>query len=282
MSLNMLQRLRKLYSIGKKISIIKNEDTTSSFKVMIIDKIMEKLLLHDISIISLIEISKENKFVELDLAAIGSLARNIMETTNLYFHFAERKISAEEIEFRFEVLSLNYKMNLKNISKKLDFTIHYGFFDAESSRSIQINRLRKNENFRKLDRQTQNHILSGRKPTYNRKDIGIIEKEIESGLYNIFSSSIHSLYMGIGTNSIRHSFIYNGKITAIMILELSVEIAIIYTAHVLKDYLDLRKRYYNYLSDSEKADLKMFMSCENLDILLNSYRDKFSKQEFEI
>ena len=281
MSMDMLQKLKRVYNIGKKISIIENEDTPSSFRVMIIDKIMEKLLLHDKSIISLLEISKENEFVELDLAAIGSLARNIMEAANLYFHFAERKISAEEIEFRYKVLSLNHETNLKELSKKLDFTINYGFFDAETVRNIMVNSIKEDKGFQKLDRQTQNHILSGRKPTYNRKDIGILEKDVESGLYNIFSSSIHSLYMGLGTSSIRHSFVYNGKITGIMILELSIEIAVIYTAHVLKDYLNLRKRYYNYLSDNEKTDLKILMCCANLDILLDSYRDQFSKSKFE-
>ncbi len=93
MAANGFQKLNRVYSIGKKISVIDNGITISSFRVMIVDKIMEKILLHDKSIISLLKIAKENEFIELDLAAIGSLARNIMETTNLYFHFAERKIS---------------------------------------------------------------------------------------------------------------------------------------------------------------------------------------------
>ncbi len=132
-----------------------------------------------------------------------------------------------------------------------------------------------------MDKQTQSHILTGSKPTYKRGDIGILEKDVESGLYNIFSSSIHSLYMGLGTSSIRHSLVYNGKITGIMILELSIETAIIYTAHVLKDYLNLRKRYYNHLSDNDKSDLKELMGCEDLNILLDSYREEFSKNLFE-
>ncbi len=278
MAAGRFERLNKVYSIGRKISIIENGLTVSSLRVMIVDKIIEKLLLHDKSIISLFEIEKENEFAELDLAAIGSLARNIMETANLYFHFAERKISTDEIEFRYDLLSLNYQVNLINIFEKLSFPTKEGFLSEEIVRNIIVDMIQKNESFRKLDKQVQNHILAGRKPTYKRKDIGILEKNIESALYNIFSSSVHSLYMGLGANSIRRSPVYNGKITGVMILELSIEIATIYTAYVLKDYLNLRKKLYNYLSDDEKADLKELMDCDNLHMLLREYKEKFSRE----
>lgn len=58
---------------------------------------VEKMLLHDHSILRLTDVLSEQGAQELDVSLIASAARSIMETANLYFHMAQRKISPRSI-----------------------------------------------------------------------------------------------------------------------------------------------------------------------------------------
>ena len=67
---------------------------------------LEKILLHDHSILLLLSVVPE-QIQELDVSLIASAARNIMETTNIYFHISQRGIDTDSIEFRVDTMVLN-------------------------------------------------------------------------------------------------------------------------------------------------------------------------------
>lgn len=84
-----LTNLETLYSFSKKISIINSVKSATTQRTMILEKLLEKILLHDNSILLLLRVIPE-RTPELDVSLIASAARNIMETTNFYFHLSQR------------------------------------------------------------------------------------------------------------------------------------------------------------------------------------------------
>ena len=76
-----LTNLETLYSFSKKISIINSVKSATTQRTMILEKLLEKILLHDNSILLLLRVIPE-RTPELDVSLIASAARNIMETTN--------------------------------------------------------------------------------------------------------------------------------------------------------------------------------------------------------
>lgn len=268
--------LSQLYSIGKKISIIELDTTASVIRTYQLEKIVEKILLHVNSILVLVKYAAENEHKELDFSVIASATRNIMESTNYYFYIAERKISNDEISFRYSLSNLNYFTNISDIIKKLEYPQHS--FKArmiEIGTKLERRNIRKHIAFQQADPSTKAHLLSGRKQGFRMRRTGILEKNKESAIYNILSNSVHGLHIGLGNNSLNYSIIYNNHIDCIMLLMLAFEISIIYTANVLKDYLDLRKKLYRYLNKEEK---KFINEMKSLD-MLNEYLE-YEKVEF--
>lgn len=84
-------------------------------------KISEKSLLHDHSILLLLSTILDQTS-ELDVSMIASAARNIMETTNIYFHISQRGIDTSALELRVETMVLNEIYNEIEITKKLGFS----------------------------------------------------------------------------------------------------------------------------------------------------------------
>lgn len=233
--------------------------TATTIRTFQLEKIVEKILLHNNSVICLIKNSSTNKYSELDISMIASAARNIMECTNYYFYVAERNISKDEMEFRYSLSNLNYYYNMIDIMKKLDFpTSCFRARMLEHGKNMEIGGIKNSKTFQSTDKNTQNYLLSGRKQTFNMRERNILSKNKESAIYNILSNNIHSLYIGLGSNSIRGSAPYNSYIGALTMLMIASEICIIYTAHVLKDYLLLRKRLNNRLLKEEKIIIKRF------------------------
>lgn len=224
----------------------------------------------------------ENEYKEMDFSIIASAARNIMESTNYYFYIAERKISNKEIAFRYSLSNLNYFTNISDIMEKLEYP--QSSFKArmiKEGTKLERRNIRKHIVFQQADSNTQAHLLSGRKQSFRMRRTGILEKDKESAIYNILSNSVHGLHIGLGSNSVNYSIIYNNHVSFIMLLILACEISIIYTANVLKDYLDLRKKLYKYLSKEQKKFLKEMMSLNMLDEYLEYVKVEFGRSLFD-
>ena len=116
-----LSRLQTLYSFCEKISIIDSAKRASTQRTIVLEKMLEKILLHDHSILVLLSVVPE-QIQEFDVSLIASAARNIMETANIYFHISQRGIDTDTIKFRAETMALNEIYNEIDITKKLGFS----------------------------------------------------------------------------------------------------------------------------------------------------------------
>lgn len=270
-------KLKTLYSFSKRISILGAAKQARVHRTIILEKMLEKILLHDHSILTLLSVISD-QIRELDVSLIASAARNIMETTNIYFHISQRKISKDDIEFRAATMMLNAIYNEIEITKKFGFS--QNCFHAQINHSYfgeAIEQFQKFPQFLQLSKDEQAQVLSGRKPTFQMKSPCILQKEIESAIYNLLSNSVHGLPIGLGNNSVNHSYYYNNFFHVDHLLFISLQVSRIYTAHVVKDYLNLRKRLYSLLNPEEKKQLKYYMSTTDLDNYIYMLREKYER-----
>ena len=75
---------------------------------------------------------------------------------------------------------------------------------------------------------------------------------MESAIYNLLSNSVHSLPLGLGNNSINRASLFSSFFHEERLLVIALQVGYIYTAHVVKDYLNLRKTLYTLLTPEEK------------------------------
>lgn len=101
-----LTKLQTLYSFSKKISMINSAKRATTERTILLEKLLEKILLHDHSILLLLGVIPEH-IQELDVSLIASAARNIMETANLYFHLSQKGLDREDLDLRVDTMVLN-------------------------------------------------------------------------------------------------------------------------------------------------------------------------------
>lgn len=275
-----LTKLQMLYSLSKKISIISSTKRASVYRTMLLEKMLEKILLHSHSILRLLSVIPE-QFQELDVSLISSAARNIMETSNLYFHMSQRGLDADAIEFRISTLVLNEIFNEMDITKKLGI--------SQTCMHAQINRLyyeqaaerfRMFPDFMQLSANEQAQVVSGRKAAFRIESPHILEEKVESAIYNLFSNSVHGLPLGLSSNSVNRTCAFHNFFRAEHLAVVSLQISRIYTAHVVKDYLNLRKQLYSLLTAEEKEQLKSYMCCNDLKDYIDDLRTEYEKNPF--
>lgn len=275
-----LTKLETLYSFSKKVSIINSVKNATTQRTMLLEKILEKILLHDHSILLLLSVIPE-RTTELDVSLIASAARNIMETTNLYFYLSQRGIAPSDMEFRVEIMVLNELYNEIDITKK------FGFLqDCEHAQinnwyyKSALQRFQKFPQFLNLSETEKVQALSGRKPTFQKKSPKILHEQVESAIYNLLSNSLHSLPLGLSNNSINRTPFFNNFFRAEQLLAISLQVSYIYTAHVVKDYLNLRKHLSSLLTQEEKKALKAYLSTTDLVNYIHTLRVEYEKGIF--
>lgn len=275
-----LSRLQTLYSSSKKISIINSVKCASTQRTILLEKILEKILLYDHSILLLLSVVPE-QLQELDVSLIASAVRNIMEATNVYFHISQRGLDADNIKFRTDTMVLNEVHNEMYITQKLGFSQdcvhaqinHWYFKEAKK-------RFQKFPQFIQLSSNEQDQVLSARKSTFQMKSPHILQEQMESAIYNLFSNSVHSLPLGLSSNSVNRTPAFHNFFHTEHLLVIALQVSYIYTAHVVKDYLNLRKHLYSLLSPEEKKLLKSYMSIADLENYIHTLRAEYEKSPF--
>lgn len=273
-------KLNTLYSFSRRVSLIDSAECARVQRTMLLEKMLEKILLHDHSILFLLSaISYE--LSELDVSVIASAARSVMETTNIYFHISQRGLNTSALELRVETMALNEIYNEIEITRKLGFSqncehakINTWYFKSASQR------FQKFPEFVQLSKDEKNQIVPGRKPVFQIKSPRILEEQTESAIYNLLSNSVHSLPLGLSSNSINYTYFFNNFFKAEQLLVIALQISCIYTAYVVKDYLDLRKRFYSLLTREEKKNLKLSMSTTALENYICELRAEYEKNLF--
>lgn len=270
-------KLYTLYSFSKRISIIDSVKRASVQRTILLEKMVEKILLHDNSILLLLNVIPE-QIQELDVSLIASATRNIMETANVYFYISKRGIDAKDIDFRAEVMVLNETYNEIDITKKLGFSqecvhaqINHWYYKEAAER------FKKFPQFLQLSANEQAQVLSGRKSTFQMESPHILQEQMESAIYNLLSNSIHSLPLGLSGSSINRTPFFNSFFHAEQLLIVALQVNCIYIAHVVKDYLNLRKPLYSLLNPEEKRLLKSYMSITELENYINLLRIEYEK-----
>lgn len=277
-----LSKLQTLYSFSKKISIIDSAKRASTQRTVTLEKMVEKILLHDHSILLLLSVVPE-KIQELDVSLIASAARNIMETANIYFYISQRGIDIDTIEFRVDTMILNEIYNEIDITKKLGFSqdcvhaqINHFYYNSAPKR------FQKFSQFVQLSTNEQAQVLSGRKSTFQMKSPHILQEQMESAIYNLLSNSVHSLPLGLSNNSMNRALFFSNFFHAERLLVIALQVGYIYTAHVVKDYLNLRKSLYSLLTPEEKKTLNSYMSIADLENYIHTLRAEYEKNPFAL
>lgn len=274
-----LEQLKDLYEIGKKVSLITENKRATTLRSAEAEKIVEKVLLHCNSIIQLFCIGLKD-YTELDFALIASAARNIMDCGNVYFYIAERGISEEEVNFRYNLQILNYDKNLKDIFRKFNFSMN-SFKMRLNDFSFIREEIKNSSIYLNASNNEKNMILSG-KQFFKRKRVGIFSQDLESAIFNMLSNSVHSFYIGLSNNSIKAPGVFASYIDSLMLCIVSIETTLIYTANILNDYLLLRKQLNKKLTKEERDKIKRLMSTEYLINYLNIQKKEFDKEIFNI
>lgn len=277
------QELNILFEIGKKVSKIELGMSGSKIRTYILEDIIEKMILH---IGSFQKIVRNPNIKELDISILATIARNVMECSNAYFYYAERKIEDEEIELRYHISNLHYDNSMIDIIKKLKYPENNNrttmlYFGKE----LTIKSIKKSSIYRKLSKNERSKILNGNQAYLNKRQKElhtVLEENLESAIYNIFSNSTHSYYIGLGNNSMNGSIAHTGYITPEMLLSLATEISIIYIATVLLDYLKLRTKLNQYVTKQEKDFIKQMTSTEKLQEWLEEKRKDYESSFFDM
>lgn len=269
--------LETLYSVSKKVSILGSAKRARVHRTMVLEKILEKILLHDHSILLLLSIIP-NDIQELDISLIASAARNIMESTNIYFHIAQRGIDEDTVGFRISTMDINEIFNELNITEKFGFSkdcfhtqINRSYYQSSAERFQQF------PQYMQLSTNERAQVVSGRKSTFQMKSPHILDEKTESAIYNLLSNSVHGLPLGLNSNSVNRTPLFTNFFHAERLLMISLLISRIYTAHVVKDYLNLRKHLYSLLNAEQKKHLKSYMSSSDLEDYIHMLRIEYEK-----
>ncbi len=275
--------LRQLFEIGKKVSKIELELSGSKIRVYILEDVIEKMVLHLGSFTRIID---NCMMKELDISMLATIARNIMECGNTYFYYAERKISDEEIEFRYHIANLHYDNSVMDIIKKLKYPKdNFRTSTLQWGKQLMIEKIKKSLVYQSLSKIEKSQVLNGNQAYHSKRQKElhtILDQDIESAIYNIFSNSAHAYYLGLGTNSMNGSLAHASYIKPVMVLCLAMEISILYSANILVDYLKLRKTLNQYITEEERDFIKSMTSSDKLLEWLEAQKEEYQDTFFDM
>lgn len=272
--------LNELYDICRVIIPAELTELSASNRVVLSTQILQKVLLHIHSINTLLSIGNRNVY-EVDIALIVSAARNVMECGNLYFHITKRKLSPDQFQLRENILDLHYLKNEADIRQKFRFND-----DCIRSRVHQFSIVEIQElicsstEFQALGKNDREYILSGKKPTYKMISPGILSRDVESAIYNLFSNSIHGYPLGLGSSSVNHSLQFPSFFDWSVSACLAMIISRIYLANMIFDYLKLRRTKYKLITTMQLSTIKQSKEQADLSGLIERLRDLYEQDIF--
>lgn len=262
--------------IYKKIDATKTHKKLTNMKSMKLATILNKMFyyLEYADVLSKQEDIENFNYYKYNI--IISIGRNVMELFNIYEYFGEYGISKEEYALRqlcadyHETLSIEkIDQGLKNYDalKFNQFTMYFPSCNYQDW--IPCNKVYQNS-----DEKWQKAFLKARKCYYFArvsKKINLLPHALESILYNIFSNYIHSFEMTLGYDITRgNQYMYAGYYQAI----LSIQVMILYSATVLKDYI-ARRNMKALLTKEESKYLQSLLTYANIEKTLVQWKNKF-------
>ncbi|WP_042201256.1 hypothetical protein [Paenibacillus camerounensis] len=275
--------LVKLIELCKRISDSESYLKPSTQRTKYAEIIFEKLVLYSISFFKLWPKKDDEKSeLYLDSATFASIARNIIETHNILQYVCERNISQEEFNYRVKL------MKYHNITDYFKIINRFGF--SEQGYIIQMydcvfripatEDLLEDSIYLSLSEGLQKEIIKGKIPYHWAKMVNKkspLDRNIESGVYNILSNSIHSFPLGLSNSSTKS--IGFGHFDWKSLLFITLEVVIMYLSSAIRIYLMTRPKLATRLSVEEKKFIKMMIRDNNFNIWLHD-RIKKSGEDF--
>lgn len=210
-------------------------------------------------------------YANLDVGALCVLARCIIEIHNAWAYLLETGISKDEAHLRLHLFLLNHSTDLGRIGKYL--ATSRDEFWHQASRAWSVEELQKNSIFLSLDEPHRNNLLRGKSPYLHVRYSGKrpLPRDIESGLYILFSQNAHSFSLGlspvIGGSQATPTGAANSAVIAL-------HASIIYLSWLGLGYWRTRYRAIKRLDDSERRTLEDATSFEHLRSTLTDIRTK--------
>ncbi|WP_435921422.1 hypothetical protein [Paenibacillus sp. DYY-L-2] len=258
-----IKNLSQLVQICKRLSTIENEMSATTLRAIEAEKIFEKITLHAISLLKLLQSERDGNYETFDASAIANIARTIIETHNVFQYICESNITEEELRLRIDLMILHKSKDKQKILSKFDFTESDESWQVSLlSQKYAIRSIKKNKFFMILDNKDQQNLLKGNKAFYfdrMKNTRSPIEKVLESGVYNYLSNSVHSFPLGLYNYSLNSGNSLFGIITLVFI---AVEASIMYLANVTNSYLRVRKKLTSLISDDDKQFVKEMIRSE--------------------
>ncbi|MEZ9038749.1 DUF5677 domain-containing protein [Vibrio cyclitrophicus] len=246
-----IEELNELVTIADRLCTGGERTSATTFKAYHAEEVFNKLCLHLNSLRNHLSFHASDQS-NIDISVLASIVRMIIESSNAVFYFCERGLSDEEVEFRVYLYAHHHSIEQNAILEKLSIDTrwfsHWGFS------SIRV--LEENKYFQSLTQGEQKQLLKGQKAYYRRgvrSKLSPFPKEIEEGLYKLFSNYTHSfplgntLYMGRGNLN---------PLNIVNSLFLVIETAISFSSSAMKSYSSLRRKIGQRVTAEEKLFVK--------------------------
>lgn len=257
--------LIRLSNIAKNILEIATINHPTSIRAFEADRIFEKATLHSISFLKLWPLNSDDKsLMEVDTASLATIARVIKETHDVFHYLTETRISMNEFEFRSLLMRLHYSKKIREILNKFQFCESDGINRVFSmSECSAIRELKDNQVYQSLSSREQLRYLKGKEAYFEDRinKITLLEENIESGIYNLLSNSVHSYPLGLMNSTLGVS---DNHLDGFNLLHISLEVCILYFASLIREYLKIRKKISVSISKDDKNYIREQINNEKI------------------
>jgi len=266
-----VKSLEKIVAICEAMHKRSRSASIANERIFYARMLFNKGMLHGRSLCLQLEPAKEGD--EIDFPGIAALTRVLIESHNAFVYLTESGLTQCEREFRITLMQLNQSSDLLKITDTLiENKANPTLYFQKASKSHSINVLKNNSVFNSLSEKQRAHLLKGKSPYLMERYGGPrpVTKKLESAIYNLFSHNVHSYGLSASYSS-------HGAMTPagfMNLLFLGVEAAIIFLAHLAKQYQNVRGRA---LGTMPKCD-KNFIEETLLLTHINEWKNKLVYQ----
>jgi hypothetical protein len=251
-----IHELRQLISSSTKLKTLRRDHPPTTIRAHHADQLFDKAVLHGLSFDRLLSQSAET----LDPGALASVARCIIEAHNVFSYLCETNVSDDEFMFRVALMGYHHAVDIEKTLSQLGF-------DGNEGMSLAFNSIAKEATLRELE---QNAIFQAL-PAHEKKELregkraygkglkhrgGPLPKQLESGIYRLLSSNVHSLPMGLFNGGRYNPLNIVGSVFVAM------EVAIIYLASITRSYCRLRWKLGKLLTSEEKRFIRSLVTAD--------------------
>jgi hypothetical protein len=211
---------------------------------MLADRMFTRILLKATSVVRLLRTdSCIPEFPHIiDVSSVASLARNIVEAYDVFYHLAIEKVPHEMYEFRTYLYTLHQVTEHDKIYTS--FGRHAPFFGSLSfvGQFCRM-QLEKNAVFRSLSEAQRKDLLKGKRPflsvSVSPLKARFSDQQVLQGLYKLMSNSVHSHPLAVQTFGVADR---NDHLSTQHLLDMSVAVATQHLAFAIDDYHRSRRR----------------------------------------